>query len=103
MKYLWILPAGIAVMISACSLFSPTPCETIVYEGRNMGKVVFDRKKHSDAGMECSDCHPGVFSKKAGTGKMKPPHKLDMSCGVCHNGKDAPGVHENCMVCHKEV
>jgi c(7)-type cytochrome triheme protein len=100
MKLFLTLLIGMAVMISACSLFTPPPCETIVFEGRNMGKVIFDRKKHSDAGIGCSDCHPRIFKKKKDAGKMKPPHKLDRFCGVCHNGEDAPSVHENCMVCH---
>ena len=90
----------IAAVLLANSAIAVSPGKNVVFDGGKMGKVIFDGKIHSEAGIKCTDCHPKIFPKKKGASKIKPPHKLDKFCGVCHNGEKAPSVHGNCMKCH---
>ena len=80
------------------------PGKTVEFTGSKMGKVVFDGKKHADAGKKCKDCHPKVFKMKKGSAKitMKDIY-AGKFCGTCHNGNIAFKANnpKNCMKCHK--
>ena len=102
MKLFLICLGSILAVISACTETPLPTCDEIEFDGGKMGRVVFDRKKHTEAGFECEDCHTEIFQKKRGSASMKPPHEMDRYCGVCHNGEDAPSVHGDCKTCHLE-
>ncbi|MBF0343093.1 MAG: cytochrome C [Nitrospirae bacterium] len=93
------------------------PGKTIEYEGGKDGKVLFDGKKHADAGKKCPDCHKADLFPQMKKGTVKITMK-DLTegkfCGACHNGKatfnaggkDQPifnaSAKENCSRCHKK-
>lgn len=74
--------------------------KTVEFKGGKMGKVVFDGKKHADAGNKCNDCHPKIFEMKKGTAKitMKDMY-AGKQCGTCHNG-DKAFKAQMCKKCH---
>ncbi len=80
--------------------FAVPPGKTRDYDGGPMGKIVFDGKKHADAGMKCMDCHPKVFQMKAGGTKVTAPHKSGEFCFTCHDGSKAFNFAGSCAKCH---
>lgn len=77
--------------------------KTVEYNGGGMGKVIFDGKKHNDAGYHCLKCHNGIFITKIGSSKITYFHHTEKKlCFACHNGKEAFGAGGNCYVCHKK-
>ena len=93
------LICAVAVAFIGSALAVP-PGKTVDYAGGKMGKVVFDGKKHADAGKKCNDCHPKQFQMKKGTAKItQADHQTDKFCYGCHNGKTAP---KTCTACHKK-
>jgi len=77
------------------------PDKTIEYAGGPMGKVVFDGKKHADAGNKCMDCHPKIFQMKKGATKVASPHNNGETCFTCHTG-EAGKPSKTCTNCHKK-
>jgi c(7)-type cytochrome triheme protein len=85
------------------SALAVPPGKTVEFTGSKMGKVIFDGKKHADAGMKCNDCHPKIFKMKKGSAKITmAEHKPGVSCGTCHNGTKAFAQQGNCAKCHKK-
>lgn len=75
----------------------------VVFSGGERGKVIFDGKKHADAGIACEVCHlesPTLFQMQKGADQisMKDMHN-DRYCGSCHNGTKAFDNKE-CDKCH---
>jgi c(7)-type cytochrome triheme protein len=73
---------------------------TIVFKNEG-GEVKFSHEFH--LGMfKCADCHTKIYPYKAGAKKttMAQMEKA-LSCGACHNGKDAFNVTGDCEKCHK--
>jgi len=67
------------------------------------GPVVFSHDTHvAIADNKCTGCHPAPFKMLKPVGRMT--HD-DMNaarlCGVCHDGKTAVGVQDDCEHCHK--
>ena len=82
------------------SAMAVPPGKTVDYEGGGLGKVVFDGKKHADAGKKCNDCHPKVFQMKKGADKITMKDmNAGKNCGTCHNGTVAFKASE-CKRCH---
>ena len=79
------------------------PGKTVEFKGGKMGKVVFDGKKHANAGNKCNDCHPKVFKMKKGADKitMKDIY-AGKFCGTCHNGTKAFKASAGCKKCHQK-
>ncbi len=81
------------------------PGKTVEFEGKPLGKVVFDGKIHMDKGLKCNDCHTKIFQMKSGTAKMK---MVDLNagkfCGTCHNGEKSFKTSDpkSCVRCHKK-
>ena len=44
--------------------------KTVEFEGGSLGRVIFDGKKHSDAGYRCMECHNEYFMMKKGHAKI---------------------------------
>jgi c(7)-type cytochrome triheme protein len=78
----------------------------LVFEKGNMGKVTFKGKIHADAGVKCTDCHPGLFQMKKGTAVITMKEIYEgKQCGTCHDGKEHFGkvvfkAMGNCQRCH---
>lgn len=68
------------------------------------GMVTFSHYNHLEAvGNNCPTCHNEVFHVLP---SKNPPFTMAQmeegkSCGVCHNGKRAFTVAENCDTCHQ--
>lgn len=66
----------------------------------SVGEAYFDHEIHLSM-FKCADCHTKVFKYRKGSA---PATMADMekgkSCGVCHNGKDAFSVADDCVKCH---
>ncbi len=62
--------------------------------------VNFDHRSHMK-GLDCKECHPGIFLMKKGAQRitMAEINKGEY-CGACHNGKRAFSA-EKCDKCHK--
>lgn len=72
---------------------------------RKMPPVLFSHAKHQAAGNQCTDCHDGVFQKKAGTadtGNALTMKSLRQGqfCGTCHDGEKTFSVKKHCKKCH---
>jgi len=77
--------------------------QTLEWDSRGGGKVVFDGALHSAKGKVCNDCHPGLFRMKKDTTDMTMKKMFEgEACGACHNGKDAFDVKSlnDCKRCH---
>jgi len=100
----------IAVIMSAFFMILPGNASAIQigkvveYMGGGMGKVVFDGKKHNDAGYHCMKCHNTYFIPKTGNAKIKYSDHAERKayCFGCHNGTTAFDAIENCTLCHKK-
>ena len=68
------------------------------------GDVVFSHATHVD-GMKlaCIDCHDKLFINSKRHKKVsRKEMKNGKSCGLCHNGKRAFSVKNDCARCHKK-
>lgn len=78
----------------------------IVYEVKHIGNVTYHHDTHVETmGFNCTECHPFIFETKEKHKSLQMSHRRQaVSCGVCHNGKNAFDLKTNCYVCHiKEV
>ena len=67
------------------------------------GVVVFRHSSHAAPKAKCADCHPALFTMKAGaTGIANHSVFHEKKCGSCHNGKRAFGTDDmdKCQSCH---
>lgn len=68
------------------------------------GDVVFSHATHVN-GMKlaCNECHDKLFINSRQHKKVTMKEmKNGKSCGLCHNGKQAFPVKNNCAKCHKK-
>ena len=66
----------------------------------SMPDVVYPHKQHSEW-LDCSNCHPAIFTPQKGANQMSMAAiLLGQGCGVCH-GKVAFSVSE-CRRCHSK-
>jgi c(7)-type cytochrome triheme protein len=93
------------LFIGACFDISPAIQEEKIAEfgGGNIGKVIFDGKKHKDAGYHCMNCHDRLFKMKKGLSRIIYAHHAEGKeyCFACHNGTTAFDAGGNCYLCHK--
>ncbi len=88
------------------SAFAVPAGKTVEYKDGKTGKVIFDGKKHADAGNKCNDCHPKLFQMKKGASKITMKDmKAGQNCGACHNGEKAfkANVCKKCHIKKKKV
>lgn len=72
----------------------------LAYRDTGFGNVLFSHENHLAMGLECANCHSGLFGFKKTSGKMT----MDMInkgryCGGCHDGKTAFSAGD-CGGCH---
>jgi c(7)-type cytochrome triheme protein len=77
--------------------------KTVEFAGGGAGKVVFDGPAHKAKGLNCNDCHKGLFEMKKGAAKITMADiNAGKFCGACHkDGGKAFGTKE-CAKCHKK-
>ncbi len=102
MKKMIVVMLAVAVtFVLAFSAFASM--KTVDFTGGGAGKVVFDGAAHKAKGLNCKDCHPGLFQMKKGGAPMT-MKEMDAgkSCGACHNGAKAFKANDaaNCGKCH---
>jgi len=97
--------AMVSVAVIAAALPEIRLPRDIVYDKAkdSPGPVVFSHDTHAAiADNKCTGCHPAPFKMLKPVGRMT--HD-DMNaarlCGVCHDGKTAVGVQDDCEHCHK--
>ena len=71
------------------------------YAVKDAGDVTFSHDLHK--GMYgCAECHPRYYKPGKGNPTVSMTQmEARKSCGVCHDGKTAFTVKENCARCHK--
>jgi c(7)-type cytochrome triheme protein len=94
--------AAMIVWASASVALAEVGGGNIVFEVKRIGNVTFSHDTHvTDRGMGCKDCHPAIFPQERSDKRYSMADmRRHKSCGVCHNGKNAFDVRENCYVCH---
>jgi c(7)-type cytochrome triheme protein len=108
-----VVPAALAAIVAVGGILvaatSKTPeirlPQDIVYGTAkdSPGPVTFSHATHvAIADNRCTGCHPAPF------GMLKPARRVthdDMNagraCGICHDGKAATGVQDDCEHCHR--
>lgn len=103
MKKIIIVVLGF--LFAATATFAVVGGGDIVYKVKNVGDVTFSHDSHAtDRGFKCEDCHPTIFPMEKGKGKKQTMADMrkKKACGVCHNGKNAFDVGDNCYICHKK-
>lgn len=85
--------------LEKCSACHPT--KNVTYKVKGAGSTVFGHEVH--LGMyKCQECHGVMFGKP---GKRSRATMSDMekglSCGACHDGRQAFSVKGDCAKCHK--
>jgi len=92
-----------AVMLSASFVLAVVGGGDVVYKVKRVGDVTFSHDTHGkDYGFKCEECHPAVFPMEKGKKRTMTEMRKKQACGVCHNGKNAFDVADNCFVCHKK-
>jgi c(7)-type cytochrome triheme protein len=93
----------VSILSFSASALAVGPGTVIEFNKSPMGKVLFDGKKHKEAGVACKECHNDEMFPKMKQGTVQ----ITMAeiyagrlCGVCHNGKRAFGTQGNCNRCH---
>jgi len=93
----------LGIMIAASVTFAAVGGGDIVYKVKRIGDVTFSHDTHAtDSGFKCEDCHPAIFPMQKGKKRTMTEMRKKQACGVCHNGKNAFDVGDNCYVCHKK-
>ena len=74
----------------------------IKYPVKRVGEVTFSHDTHVEAmGFNCTECHPIIFITKEEDKRVKMIHRRQsVSCGTCHDGKQAFDLRSNCYICH---
>jgi c(7)-type cytochrome triheme protein len=100
-KLLWMPLVGI-VCLSGIA-FARIGGGNIPYNIAKAKPVTFSHDRHvEDLGLACQKCHPSPYVTRE---KSKPVTMAQMnqgmSCGACHNEKEAFSTKGNCSTCHK--
>ncbi|HJV34930.1 cytochrome c3 family protein [Geomonas sp.] len=73
----------------------------IVFKPKGISEVVFSHDFHV-ANFACKNCHTKYFPFRADQGRATMADMgKGLSCGACHNGKDAFSAVGDCNRCHK--
>jgi len=74
----------------------------IKFPVKRVGEVTFSHDTHVEAmGFNCTECHPITFITTEQHKQAKMIHRRQsLSCGTCHNGKQAFDLRSNCYICH---
>ncbi len=92
-----IVITTIVVFVSSGTILAVPPEKTVEFEGGEVGKIVFSGHKHSEAGLGCDICHPGIFEMGKGTSYIRfKDHLQGNYCFTCHTPQG------NCYTCHKK-
>ena len=76
------------------------PVKEIKFKMADAGDVKFSHKAHLNM-YKCGDCHTRTFPTRSGNKAVTMTEmEKGKSCGVCHDGKTAFTVKENCESCH---
>lgn len=104
MKIVVVLTVVLLVAVSTSLVFARIGGGDIVYKS-SKSRVIFHHDTHvKEKGFTCTKCHPFISEIKARKVTPKMLHKKQaLSCGTCHNGKDAFDLAANCEACHQEV
>jgi DmsE family decaheme c-type cytochrome len=79
------------------------PGMTITFPGGTMGPVTLDGAVHAEKGLQCPDCHTGLFEQRHGAAHITfADHTSGKFCYACHDGKTAFAPVGNCNRCHAE-
>ena len=74
-------------------------CHADDIEFNAFGKTIFSHEVHNEM-FACSECHPRPFEARRGANKATMSDmEGGISCGACHNGRQAFGITE-CNPCH---
>jgi len=92
------------VVAFAGSAFAVSSGKKVEYADGSQGKVLFDGKAHTDAGLKCTDCHTKIWPMKKGPAMKMADLNAGKGCGVCHNGQKAFKTNDpaSCAKCHKK-
>jgi c(7)-type cytochrome triheme protein len=100
-KFIVIVLVVVVSFVMVASAFASM--KSVDFAGGGAGKVVFDGAKHKAKGLNCKDCHPGLFQmKKGGAPMTMKDMEAGKACGACHNGTKAFKANDpaNCAKCH---
>lgn len=101
MKRILLVLMGVVLISSA--VHAVVGGGDIVYKVSRVGDVTFSHDTHGkNYGFKCEECHPAIFPMEKGKKRTMTEMRKKQACGVCHNGKNAFDVGDNCYVCHKK-
>ncbi len=108
LSLLTLLTAGVIGLGGAPGAYADdAPGKILFKDTKSFAPVVFDHVQHKESGLECGDCHDGLFQKKQGSADagnaltMKTLRKGQF-CGACHDGSRAFSVRRSCKKCHQK-
>lgn len=108
-----LLPTALAALAFAATLtaqgLTKVPDDLKIPKSTDSpGQVVFNHTTHVDAtNPDCTTCHPKTFRIVKASRTTRPPisharMEKGQQCGMCHDGKKAFSLEEDCTFCHKE-
>lgn len=94
------------IFFSPSAAWAEKPLRDIHFgDTKHMPPALFSHKKHTGHGLQCKDCHEGLFLKKRGSTDVN--NALTMKsmqegkyCGKCHDGVHEFKVGRSCFKCH---
>ena len=100
-KYFVIALVVVVTFVLVASAFASM--KTVEFDGGGAGKVVFDGAAHKAKGLNCKDCHPGLFEMKKGGAKIPMADiNAGKACGTCHKDGGQAFSAKECAKCHKK-
>jgi len=105
MKSLKILIIGLVFVFVGVALAGEFNPGDIVFS-KPLKAVLFSHRAHvKSAGLQCSSCHPKLFTPEKGTLEKLPDFNMKSLykgkyCGACHNGSMAFSSDTQCARCH---
>lgn len=105
MRVLSAIAASVLTLVFAGVTMAVPPGKKVEWDGKGLGKVVFDGTVHADKGARCDACHIKIFQMRKGATQLKMDEMNDgKQCGACHDGTKAFSASdkEACVKCHKK-
>jgi c(7)-type cytochrome triheme protein len=108
----WLVGIAFVVFVGAAAAVSTQTLPRLPGELKlpqsadSPGQVVFDHTSHVDSSKpSCTACHPREFPILKTKTEKKPILHANFDkgrqCGVCHDGKKAFKVEDDCTICHR--
>ena len=96
-----LLFAALWAIVLSSQAFAVPPGEDLVFKG-GPKPVIFSGQLHADRGLQCSDCHPGLFKMQKGDAIIGFMDHIGGKkyCFACHNGTKAFAAKGGCNKCH---